>query len=259
MERSFFLRLTFSFCSLLFFMMLNHSVYAESSDSNWQFRLSPYAWLAGQDGTVATFPRLPPADISIDFWDDVLGNINGALFLVGEARKDRFGMLLDIAYVHIESDGSMPGHYFSSIVSTSKSWMISAAGSYRLAEKSRGSLDLIAGIRYWSVDSTLELRAGTLPGRKVSNKEDWVDPLVGLKGLSAIGDSRFFVTGALAIGGFGAGSDFMWDASVNLGYRWTETFSTTIGYRYLDVDYEEDGFLYDIAQQGPLLGLSWEF
>jgi hypothetical protein len=27
----------------------------------------------------------------------------------------------------------------------------------------------------------------------------------------------------------------------------------------LDVDYEDDGFLYDVAQQGITLGLSWRF
>jgi hypothetical protein len=130
---------------------------------------------------------------------------------------------------------------------------------YRLVEKPSAFLDLIAGVRYWSVDSTLSLRAGALPEREVSNKEDWVDPLVGLKGLSFLGASKFFISGGLAIGGFGAGSDFMWDAQGHLGYRWTKTFSTTIGYRYLEVDYENDGFLYDVAQQGPVLGLSWRF
>ena len=38
-----------------------------------------------------------------------------------------------------------------------------------------------------------------------------------------------------------------------------ETFSTTLGYRYLDVDYEKDDFLYDVSQDGPVLGLSWMF
>jgi hypothetical protein len=86
-----------------------------------------------------------------------------------------------------------------------------------------------------------------------------LNPLIGLKGLTPIGASKFFLSGAFAMGGFGAGSDFMWDASVNIGYQWTKGFATTLGYRYLDVDYENNDFLYDVTQDGLTLGLSWRF
>jgi hypothetical protein len=44
-----------------------------------------------------------------------------------------------------------------------------------------------------------------------------------------------------------------------LGYQWTAMFSTTVGYRYLDVDYDEGDFVYDVYQDGLVLGLSWRF
>ena len=245
-----------------FFLFLSTTAVAdENEEKKWQFHIAPYAWLAGQNGTVATLPGLPPADIDIDFWDDIAGNINGALFLIGEAKKGRWGLFMDIAYVdiEIEEEDDQLAPLFSSVKSGTESWIVSAAGVYQLVETPRAFLDLFAGVRYWSVDSTLELGEGALPSRKVSNKEDWYDPLVGLKGLAYLGESKFFISGGLAIGGFGAGSDFMWDAQAHLGYRWTRTFSTTLGYRYLDVDYEQDDFLYDIAQDGPVLGLSWRF
>ena len=247
-------------CGLLFSLFLSASAIAEQSGENkWQFHLAPYAWLASQNGTVATLPGLPAADIDFDFWDDIVGNINGAFFLVGEAQKGRWGIFMDIAYVDIEIEDDQLAPYFSSLTSGTESWIVSAAGQYRAVEKPRAFLDILAGARYWSVDSTLALGAGALPARKISNKEDWFDPIIGLKGRSFIGDSRFFVGGGLVIGGFSVVSDFMWDANVNLGYRWTRTFSTTLGYRYLEVDYEKDDFLYDVAQHGPILGLSWRF
>lgn len=247
------------FLFFLFAVIALPSPSTAAENDKWHFQLAPYAWLAGQDGTVATLPGLPPADIDIDFWDDILGNINGALFLVGEVRKNRFGVFMDIAYVDIQIDNATAGPLFSSVVSQTESWIVSGAGFYRMVEQPGAFLDFLAGFRYWSVDSTLELRPGLLPGRKVSNTEDWVDPLLGLKGFSTLGDSQFFLSGGLLLGGFGAGSDFMWDVNVNLGYQWTETFSTTLGYRYLKVDYEDNGFLYDVAQDGPTLGLSWRF
>jgi len=246
--------------SILFALLV--PVYAGADPGGgdqWRFQLAPYAWLAGQNGEVATLPGLPPVDIDVDFWDDILGNINGALFLVGEARKGRYGAFLDAAWVDIEFENDTPGPVFSSVSSRTKSWLVSAAGVYGIIEKPQAFLDLIAGVRYWSVESILSLGAGAKPARSVSNKKDWVDPLIGLKGRSFIKASDFFVSGNVSIGGFGAGSDFMWDVNANLGYQWTETFSTVLGYRYMDVDYAKDDFVYDIAQSGPVLGLSWRF
>jgi hypothetical protein len=250
----------FIVCGALSTMAWCFSAHAESNGSdNWSFQIAPYAWLAGQKGTVGTFPGLPPAHIDVDFYDDVLGNIKGALFLVGEARKGQFGFVMDVAYTDIEMEDPTPGPLFSTVKSRTKSWIVSAAGLYRLAGSDRAFLDVIGGIRYWSIDSELSLSAGFLGPRGISNKEDWVDPLIGLKGLMRIGQSKFFVSGLFASGGFGVGSDFMCDANINLGYQWTKKFSTTFGYRYLDVDYDDDGFLYDVAQQGLTLGLSWRF
>ena len=93
----------------------------------------------------------------------------------------------------------------------------------------------------------------------MTNKEDWFDPMVGLKGQLYLGASKFFISGAVAFGGFGMGSDLFWDAWANLGYKFTRTFSMTLGYRYLDVDYEKDDFLYDVTYQGLVLVLGWRF
>jgi hypothetical protein len=231
----------------------------EADSGQWRFQLAPYIWMAGQKGNVATLPGLPAADIEVDFYDDILGNLNGALMLVGEARKDRFGIVADIAYTDIESENSTPGPFFSHVNSRTKSWMISAALFYRLAEKKRAFLDLMGGARYWSLDSELTLEQGLVGQRQISHTENWVDPLVGLKGLLPLGDSNFYIGGVVMIGGFGVGSDFMYDLTANLGYQWTKGFTTTIGYRYLGVDYEKGGFKYDVTQQGPVIGFSWSF
>jgi hypothetical protein len=170
---------------------------------------------------------------------------------------------MDIVYNDIEMEDPAPlGIFYSAVNSRTKSWMVSAAGLYRLVERQNQFLDVIGGVRYWSVDLELKLKGPLFPSlseRSTSNTEDWVDPLVGLKGLTPIGESKFFVSGFFLIGGFGVGSDFMWDANINLGYQWTKGFSTTLGYRYLDVDYDDDGFLSDVAQSGLTLGLSWRF
>jgi hypothetical protein len=232
---------------------------ATTENENWNFQLAPYAWLAGQKGTLATLPGLPSADVGIDFYDDILGNINGTAMFIGEVRKDRFGVAIDVSFTNIEMDTSTTNPYFSSVTSRTKTWMVSTAAFYRLLAAKTDYLDLLAGVRYWSVDSKITIKGGSVGFAGTDNKEDWYDPMIGVKGLKTIGNSKFFTSGILAIGGFGAGSDSMWDANINLGYQWTKSISTTIGYRYLDVDYNNDGFIYDVSQDGPILGLSWRF
>lgn len=247
------------FC-IFFVLAFSLPAYAsEKRDDQWQFQLAPYAWLSGQSGTVSTFPNVPPIDIDVDFWDDVLGNINFAGFVVAEARKDRIGVFLDIAYADIEDDSATPGPNFSSASLRTKSLIASGAGLYRLTDSPKYFLDFLAGVRFWEVESIFSLKSGTAPGMKASNDEDWIDPFIGVKGKTPLGESDFFINGFLLIGGFGVGSDLMWDVNLNLGYNWTPGFSTLIGYRYFEVDYEDGGFLYDIGQGGPILGLSWMF
>lgn len=232
---------------------------AESQNDEWQFQLATYGWLAGQEGSITALNGLPPVDIDLDFWDDILGNINGAMYLIGDARKGPFGIFADFVYTDVEFDASTPGSNFSSASSQSKTWMFTTAAQYRLIENRAYSLDLLAGARYWALESTIALTSGLSPGRKVTNTKSWVDPLVGTRGYAVLGQSKFFIGGFFIIGGFGAGADLMWDAALNFGYNWTEMFSTTFGYRYLDVDYEDDGFIFDVSQHGPTLGLSWRF
>ncbi len=246
--------------SMLVVFLLALPVHAESGGNDkWQFHIAPYGWLCGQKGDIATQPGLPASDVDVDFYDDIAGNINSSFSLIGEARKGRYGVVVDIDYSDIEDDEATPGPLYSSLAVQTKSWIVSTAGIYRLIQKDRAFLDAMVGLRYWSVDSTYKLGAGILQGRELSNTEDWVDPVIGIKGLMPLGNSKFFINGVLTIGGFGVGSRFMWDAMINLGYQWTKMFATTVGYRYMAVDYDDDDFLYDVSQDGLILGLSWRF
>ncbi len=100
---------------------------------------------------------------------------------------------------------------------------------------------------------------GILAGQTVRNTESWYDPLIGVKGRTRFGESKFFATGWAVAGGFGAGSENFYDASVNIGYQWNKSIGTTIGYRVFDVEYAEGSFLYDVKQSGWGLGLARSF
>ena len=128
-----------------------------------------------------------------------------------------------------------------------------AAGEYRLLEAPAGSLDVMAGARVWSVDTTVSIEGGLLGSRERSDGETWVDPLVGAKGEFNI-TPQIFTTGWAMAGGFGVSSEFMWDLFGGVGYHFTNHLSAAVGYRGMGVDFERDGFVYDVIQHGPVIG-----
>lgn len=224
----------------------------------WHFHIAPYVWLAGMDGTVSTLPGLPNANIDLDF-KDIFEDLDGALMFVAEARKGKWGIFGDIEYVDIESEDPSPaGKLFSSISVNTESFYLTMAGFYRVYESQSTFFDLMAGLRYWSVETEVSLNSGLLATRSLSTDETWTDPLIGGKFLTSFSNSPFFMSGHVLLGGFGVESEYFVDANLNIGYKWSETFSTTLGYRHLEIDYEESGFLYDVSQTGPIVGLSWK-
>ncbi len=70
---------------------------------------------------------------------------------------------------------------------------------------------------------------------------------------------KVFLAGTAVIGGFGAGSDFMWDVVGTIGYKFNDRWSAHIGYRAIDVDFEKGGDVVDLNVPGPIGGLTVSF
>jgi len=71
--------------------------------------------------------------------------------------------------------------------------------------------------------------------------------------------SGFSLRGYGDIGGFGVSSDLTYQIYGGVGYRFKEWFSAELGYRVLDVDYDDDGFVYDLTMHGPMAGFRFQF
>lgn len=93
---------------------------------------------------------------------------------------------------------------------------------------------------------------------KSSADKDWVDPIIGVRAQWNLND-KWFLAGKSAIGGFGVGSDFAWTLQGTVGYNFTENVSAELGYRYMDTDYEDGAFTYDLAEAGIYTGLNIKF
>lgn len=231
------------------------------AEEPWQFRLSPYAWLAGAKGNVGTVAGQPTVPIDVSPWD-AAKDVDGAVMLMLDARKGRHGFLADLLYARVEPEFELlPPPIDLGLTATAETTMATLAYQYQLYREEGTVVDLLAGLRYWRMDTELRFSGGLgfLAGRSIRNRESWLDPAVGIKGRLPLGNSRFYFEGGAGIGGFNVGSDLFYEVNANVGYQWNRSLGTTIGYRMFDVDYENDGYVYDVRQQGWQLGLTWSF
>ena len=230
---------------------------AAAPGGGWSFALTPYVWFTGLDGDVGVIRGLPAASVDAGF-DDLIENADFAFMLAAEARRGRFGVVTDFTYLGLSADGDTPGRLFDDAEVESDTVFATVAGFYRAVAGDGLSLDAFAGARIWYVDTEIDLGAGLLPARGAEDDELWADPVVGLRWNKQLGRG-FFLAGAADIGGFGVASDFTWQLLGTLGYRFNDRFAARAGYRHLDVDYEDDGFVWDLELSGPILGASFRF
>jgi len=87
---------------------------------------------------------------------------------------------------------------------------------------------------------------------------NWIDPFIGVRAQYDLTD-KWYLAGKSDIGGFGVGSDLAWTVQATVGYQFSEAVSTEIGYRYMDTDYTDGAFVYDMASHGLYLGLNFRF
>jgi len=267
--------------------------------SGWQFSFTPYGWMININGDITA--RGNTVSVNENFFQIVDKSDSLAAFMgYFEARKGKLGVFADVIWLdlgfsgRINAKGSPFARFPRVVVSVAgnaqanyQSTIIQSGVAYEVAhwQNAPGSytaLDLLGGARYWNEEVSLSVNVtGTLAvdfkrlglnlkrsrGIAVANGGtlEWVDPVVGARVRHQIAPGKELrVRGD--IGGFGAGSDFSWQAAANYGFQ-TRCFgiplNLAIGYRALYVDYSESGPFgkngLDLLQHGPMMGVSFNW
>ena len=262
--------------------------------NSWTYHLTPYFWAPSFNGTSTL--RGHSADVDVTVIDLLHRRIPKELFalMAGfEARNDRFSIFTDFVYMMAGTSKSgskslVLGPLLSASVAASvdvkvQMAIVEAAAAYEIARwggsgpGSGTAIDVYGGGRFWwqKAEADLVLNAAvTLAGfsisggRAVADSGDitWVDPIVGMRLRHQFSPGHEFTLSG-DVGGFGAGSEFSWQAVG--AYRWdfartsNVTWSGLIGYRALYVDFSKGSgntlYAYDMLQHGPMMGISMQF
>lgn len=225
------------------------------AESDWVFTVAPYGWAMGTSGN-ASVGGSPTADFDVDFIDILKALDAPPVMIAGEARNGRFSIASDLIWAKLADDVSGPVGLVSG-QGTLELTSLTGLGGYSLFYGDGGNLDVVAGVRMWSVDIGLDF--GAPINASFSRSNTWVDPVVGLKGRADI-SSDFYLTGWALIGGFGVSDDkLMWDVMGSAGYDFNEMFSMTVGYRGMGLDYRKNNLDLDTTFSGPLIGAVFKF
>jgi len=240
---------------------------AQSGGSNaWQFEFTPYLWAAAMKGDVQG-GSLPQMSVDIGFskiWDNLDFGAMGTF----EGRKGRWGFLVDAIYMKLGTSATAyrtgPGPIGAPLTVSAdlkmEQTMLAAAATYRLSEGTAVT-DLVAGARYVKLDVTAQVDATLFSRTGIESRsgdKDWVDPYVGLRVQYPV-NQRLTLVAYGDYGGFGVGSDSTWQAILGVSYDFSRTISGKFGYRYLSIDYDKNGFLYDMDNSGIYAGAGFRF
>ena len=230
----------------------------------WHFTATPYLWLAGIDGDVTV--RGFESDVDVNF-GDIVDVIDFGAIGHFEAKKGRWAIMSDLVYLKVSENADTPGPIISDIDVEVDTLVLEVGGAYTVYETDSNffnkpmSLAVLGGIRYTHLEVDVDITA--MPAiADVSGSKDWVDPFVGFRS-SIHWTRRWSSSVRFDIGGFGVGSDLVYQIAAVQVYELNERLDFVFGYRWLDYDYDDGSgstrFEFDTTLSGPLLGMNIKF
>ena len=225
---------------------------AFAQDTGWYGQITPYVWATGMGGHLKPFSGAPSISFERSF-SDTLKDLDAAFFINGFARKDRFVVSADLLYASL----SRKGEVFPDISAKGKLRMtaLTLTGGYRVLDDSVVALDVMAGARAWRTRASVSV---PVIGEHLSETKKFVDPIVALRANFTL-NPDWSILAYGDIGGLGAGSELTKQVALSANYQVNENIYVSTGYRYLYLDYKQNGTRIDTKLTGPFLGLTWRF
>jgi hypothetical protein len=265
--------------------------------SQWQFSFTTYGWLPWITGDVVVRGRT--LDVAVDpsqvidalNWPDIVP----AWFSHAEARRGPLSLFNDVVWADFSGSGGFERKFNGRFAAATfggnidvdyQLAIVEAGGAYTLWSQGRqgspGStaFDVLAGARWWhqEVDVSADLTATltlsgpsglTISGSRAIAKSggiDWVDPFVGARVQHQLAPGQAIeVRGD--VGGFGAGSQFSWQAIATYNRPLCMVHGIPIdgylGFRALSADFSQGSgrsrFEWDNVIYGPVIGATMRF
>lgn len=259
--------------------------WGQAAEERWTFSVLPYLWLPSMDGTLrygssATGGAAPIVKIDAD---SLLGALDMAFMIAGEARKGRWSIATDYIYLDLGSDsskvksvdfnpGSGPVNVANATLDAGTQTKVKGSvwtliGGYAFVQEPRSTLEVVGGVRYLGVKAKTDWQlsaavsgpgAGqTFPASGgVSQSGELWDAIIGIKGRARLGQGAWFMPYYFDAGT--GDSTLTRQAMLGVGheFKWGEVI---FAYRYLSWEQGGSKLVEDFTVAGFGLGVNFRF
>ena len=221
-----------------------------SAQKGMEYSITPYLWASALDGSIGLGDI--SAEVDVPF-SDLLDAVDVVIPIHFEAKGGKWALAFDVSYSALSQDLEVPDPINGEtdidllFLELWAAWDVSP------------TFAILFGSRYVDMDIDLEIvPPGPLPALKTGAGQNWVDPIVGFRYHGSIGRRwQYWLRGDL--GGFGLGSDLSWQVRLGFLRQLSQVTSLSLGYHWLDIDYDQNNFAYDMLMSGPEIGFRFKF
>jgi hypothetical protein len=256
----------FIFCKAKAEVNNQHGQKADSTWNEWNFRISPYFWYIGLEGTIyrppqpTQLPIPPPPRYEIDIsFQDIRHSIKFALMLAGQYKNEHIVAQFNFSSLILESKAITPKELILQDNILNLTYVAGDLNAgYRVVKKPKFEFDALIGMKfvYFSIGLKTNL-AGVVPIEGERSKL-WVDPAIGAN-LRYLPHRRIEIFGFADFGPPFPDNINSYQAMIGSSYIFTKTFLTTLGYRIYHIDFPEEETIFNGNVKGWIMRLGFQF
>ncbi len=209
-----------------------------------RYRLMPYIWTAGIDAEIGRPGFTTVVDVSFSDYLDLVDM--GAAF-VFEARGDRWSFATDLLWMQLGEEFEVPTGTIDAEIDM---MLVEVFGGYR--PSGWENTWIVGGVCYVDIDTDINF---VVLGPR-SSSQDFADPFIGLAWQPRRDNWEYVVQADI---GGGIDADFSWSVTLGTAYHFNDRFALSGGYRFIDIDFEDDEFVFDGTLDGIQIGLMITF
>jgi hypothetical protein len=248
---------------------------AQPADA-WKYEASVYFFMSDVGGRVTFPPTGASKDATVEI-DEILENLKMGFMGSFEARRGRWGVFTDLAYMDVGNvqenskalsigNVGIPADVSARLSFDLKLWAWSLLGTHALVADRDFQLDVLAGTRVLDVrpkvDYSLSGNVGPIElpdraGRREVKEQNW-DLLVGVKGRAGFSSDggKWFVPYYLDVGAGESKLTFQAMAGVGYGFGWGDL---TVSWRYLEYQMKSGKPIEELTFNGPQVAASFRW